>query len=90
MNNVISHKFHYISRQEQQELLAVARGEAVADYIIDNVILLDIINGGEMTGPIVIKGRHIAGIGAEYCDVTAHRRPRRNGSTRLYRLSPAH
>ncbi|MEH1316003.1 hypothetical protein V7I44_14140, partial [Citrobacter farmeri] len=36
MNNIINHKFHYISRQEQQELLAVARGESVADYIIDN------------------------------------------------------
>ena len=37
MNNSISHKFHYISRSEYQELLAVSRGEAVADYIIDNV-----------------------------------------------------
>ncbi|HGV9228274.1 adenine deaminase [Citrobacter amalonaticus] len=81
MNNAINHKFHYISRQEQQELLAVARGEAVADYIIDNVILLDIINGGEMTGPIVIKGRHIAGIGAEYCDAPALRRIDAHGAT---------
>ena len=81
MNNGISHKFHYISRQERQELLAVARGEAVADYIIDNVILLDIINGGEMTGPIVTKGRHIAGIGAEYRDAPALRRIDAHGAT---------
>ncbi|MDM2735429.1 adenine deaminase [Citrobacter sp. Ct235] len=81
MNNGISHKFHYISRQERQKLLAVARGEAVADYIIDNVILLDIINGGEMTGPIVTKGRHIAGIGAEYRDAPALRRIDAHGAT---------
>lgn len=81
MNNGITHKFHYISRQERQELLAVARGEAVADYIIDNVILLDIINGGEMTGPIVTKGRHIAGIGAEYRDAPALRRIDAHGAT---------
>lgn len=81
MDNIINHKFHYISRQEQQELLAVARGEAVADYIIDNVILLDIINGGEMTGPIVTKGRHIAGIGAEYRYAPARRRVDAHGAT---------
>lgn len=90
MNNSISHKFHYISRQEQQELLAVARGEAVADYIIDNVILLDIINGGEMTGPIVIKGRHIAGIGAEYRDAPALRRIDADGATAVPGFIDAH
>ena len=59
MNNSINHKFHHISRAEYQELLAVSRGEAVADYIIDNVSILDLINGGEISGPIVIKGRYI-------------------------------
>ncbi len=65
MNNSINHKFHHISRAEYQELLAVSRGDAVADYIIDNVSILDLINGGEISGPIVIKGRYIAGVGAE-------------------------
>jgi hypothetical protein len=60
MNNSINHKFHHISRAEYQELLAVSRGDAVADYIIDNVSILDLINGGEISGPIVIKGRYIA------------------------------
>lgn len=69
MNNSINHKFHHISRAEYQELLAVSRGDAVADYIIDNVSILDLINGGEISGPIVIKGRYIAGVGAEYADV---------------------
>lgn len=40
MNNSINHKFHHISRAEYQELLAVSRGDAVADYIIDNVSIL--------------------------------------------------
>ncbi len=50
MNNSINYKFHHISRAEYQELLAVSRGEAVADYIIDNVSVLDLINGGEISG----------------------------------------
>ncbi len=50
MNNSINHKFHHISRAEYQELLAVSRGDAVADYIIDNVSILDLINGGEISG----------------------------------------
>lgn len=81
MNTFISYKFHYISRQELQELLAVSRGDAVADYIIDNVTLLDLINGGEMAGPIVIKGQHIAGIGPEYIDAPALHRVNAHGAT---------
>ncbi|WP_300004379.1 adenine deaminase [uncultured Cedecea sp.] len=71
MNNYINDKFHQISRKQQQELLAVARGEATADYIIDNVIVMDLINGTEIDGPIVIKGQNIAGIGPEYADTPA-------------------
>lgn len=37
MNNSINHKFHHISRAEYQELLAVSRGDAVADYIIRKI-----------------------------------------------------
>ncbi|MBC0783462.1 hypothetical protein FSG51_014545, partial [Escherichia coli] len=55
MNNSINHKFHHISRAEYQELLAVSRGDAVADYIIDNVSILDLINGGEISGPILMN-----------------------------------
>ena len=32
-------------------------------YIIDNVSILDLINGGEISGPIVIKGRYPVGKG---------------------------
>lgn len=57
MDQAINHKIHYISRQQRQEILAIARGEAVADYLIENVVILDLINGGEIAGPIAIKGR---------------------------------
>jgi len=90
MNNLIKHKFHYISRVEQQELLAVSRGEAVADYIIDNVRVLDLINGGEITGPIVVKGKHIAGIGTEYVDAPARLRVDAHDATAVPGFIDAH
>ncbi len=35
MNNSINHKFHHISRAEYQELLAVSRGDAVAEALLN-------------------------------------------------------
>ncbi len=66
--------YHSITRSELADVLAVARGEMTADYIIDNVTLLDLINGGTLPGPIVIKGKTIAGIGPAYQDAPALRR----------------
>ncbi len=60
------------SREEMTTLLAVARSEAPADYRIDNVRILDLINGGEFPGPVVISGNAIAGVGAVYKDAPAH------------------
>lgn len=74
MDENLMAKYHWITREARQEVLAVARGELVADYIIDNVIILDLINGGTLPGPIVIKGKTIAGIGPEYRDAPALRR----------------
>lgn len=90
MNNTINDKFHYISRQQRQNLLAVSRGDAPADYIIDNVKILDLINGGEMPGPILIKGRHIAGIGPEYSHASALRRIDALGATAVPGFIDAH
>lgn len=90
MNNSINHKFHHISRAEYRELLAVSRGDAVADYIIDNVSILDLINGGEISGPIVIKGRYIAGVGAEYADAPALQRIDARGATAVLWFIDAH
>lgn len=74
MNANLISNYHGITRDAMQEILAVARGELVADYIIDNVAILDLINGGTFPGPIVIKGKTIAGIGPEYRDAPALRR----------------
>lgn len=60
------------SREEMTTLLAVARSEAPADYRIDNVRILDLINGGEFPGPVVISGNAIAGVGVVYKDAPAH------------------
>ncbi|MEM7873915.1 adenine deaminase [Morganella morganii] len=60
------------SREEMTTLLAVARSEEPADYRIDNVRILDLINGGEFPGPVVISGNAIAGVGAVYKDAPAH------------------
>ena len=77
MNNSINHKFHHISRAEYQELLAVSRGD-------------DLINGGEISGPIVIKGRYIAGVGAEYTDAPALQRIDARGATAVPGFIDAH
>ena len=90
MNKSINYKFHYISRQQRQELLAVSRGDAPADYIIDNVMLLDLINGGEMAGPIVIKGQHIAGIGPEYSHASSLQRVDAHGAIAVPGFIDAH
>ncbi len=71
-------------------MLAVSRGDAVADYIIDNVSILDLINGGEISGPIVIKGRYIAGVGAEYTDAPALQRIDAHGATAVPGFIDAH
>lgn len=63
-----------MNKLQRQQLLAVSRRESPADYIIDNVRVLDIINGGEIPGPIVIKGAHIAGIGPAYASAPARAR----------------
>ncbi|WP_312972198.1 adenine deaminase [Atlantibacter sp.] len=74
MNAKLIPSNHEITRDALKEVLAVARGECAADYIIDNVVILDLINGGTFPGPIVIKGKMIAGIGPEYRDAPAVRR----------------
>lgn len=63
-----------LTREQTRQLLAVSRGDAVADMMIENVRILDLINGGEMPGPIVISGSSIAGIGPAYQDAAAIRR----------------
>lgn len=63
-----------LTREQTDRLLAVSRGDAVADLIIENVRILDLINGGEIAGPIVISGNTIAGIGPAYQGAAALQR----------------
>lgn len=51
------------SRQQLKEILAVARGDAAPDLIIQNVQILDLVNGTTSTSHVAIKDRWIAGIG---------------------------
>ena len=59
-------------RDALKKLLAVARSEEPADYRIDNVRILDLVNGGEFPGPVVISGTSVAGVGTVYKDAPAH------------------
>jgi adenine deaminase len=58
-------------RSELEKVLAVARGDAPADVIIENVKILDLINGGVFDSAIAISGKTIAGTGLEYLDPSA-------------------
>ncbi len=62
-----------LSREELKVALKVAKGEAPADLIIQNVQILDLINGGMEQSSISISGRVIAGVGEEYQNMHAHK-----------------
>ncbi|MDD4973940.1 MAG: adenine deaminase [Bacteriovorax sp.] len=61
-----------LTRSELQKVLAVARGDELADILIKNVKILDLVNGEVIESAIVISGKTIAGIGIEYSDSDAH------------------
>jgi adenine deaminase len=61
-----------LSRDELQKVLAVARGDELADVLIKNIKILDLINGNIVESAIVFSGKIIAGIGMEYSDSDAH------------------
>lgn len=60
-----------ISRDELKKVLAVARGDEIADVLIKNVKILDLVNGEVVDSAIVLSGKTIAGIGLEYTDSKA-------------------
>ncbi len=71
-NELLSKHTQQMSREERIRLLAACRGDEKADLRIDNVQVLDIINGGYRPGPILISGKNIAGIGPDFADHAAH------------------
>lgn len=62
-----------LSREELKKVLEVARGEGVADILIKNVRILDLVNGDITQSAIAIKGNIIAGIGVEYTEAKSLR-----------------
>ncbi len=49
-----------------KKLLSIARGETRASLLIQNVTLLDLINGGTQTTHVAIHEGYIAGVGNDY------------------------
>ena len=72
-NNLFSKYSQQLDRIALEQMLAVARGDNKADIRIDNVRILDLVNGGWREGPIVLSGSTIAGIGPEYAEASAER-----------------
>ncbi len=60
-----------LSRSELKKVLDVARGESIADVLIKNVKILDLVNGEVVDSAIVLSGKTIAGIGLEYAEANA-------------------
>jgi adenine deaminase len=71
--SLASKRTQALSRIELKKVLAVARGDELADILIKNVKILDLINGEVIESAIVISGKTIAGIGIEYGDSNAHK-----------------
>ncbi len=55
-----------LSRDELQNVLAVARGDRQADLLLTNVKVLDLVCGDILETRIAICGQTIAGVGREY------------------------
>lgn len=62
-----------LTRSELKKGLAVARGDELADLLIKNIKILDLINGDITESAIVISGKTIAGTGIEYNTSRAHK-----------------
>jgi adenine deaminase len=60
-----------LDREQLKKVLAVARGDGIADLLIKNVQILDLVNGEINHSAIVISGQTIAGVGLEYQDAKA-------------------
>ncbi len=60
--------YHYQSRKQLKNILAVSRGERQADLILKNGTVLDVVNGEFYKSNIAICDGHIAGIGEDYTE----------------------
>ncbi|WAM44724.1 adenine deaminase [Edwardsiella piscicida] len=90
MENIHHKHTQSLSRAAMLRLLAVSRGDQPADLIIDNVFLLDLINGGTLPGPILISGDSIAGVGPAYACAAALERIDAGGAVAVPGFIDAH
>ncbi|PEH71197.1 adenine deaminase [Edwardsiella tarda] len=90
MKNISLKYTQSLSRTAMLHLLAVSRGEQPADIRIDNVLLLDLINGGTRPGPILISGDSIAGVGPNYADAPARQHIDAGGAVAVPGFIDAH
>ncbi|RIY33906.1 adenine deaminase [Psittacicella melopsittaci] len=79
-----------IPRNELLDVLAVARNEQAADLRIDNVKIMNLVSGGYMDGPIVIKHDTIVGFGPEYANHPATKVVDAQGHTAVPGFIDAH
>lgn len=64
-----SHRFkhtQHIPRAEMKQLLAVSRGDAPADLLLENVRVLDLVHGHIIHTSVAIWNKWIAGVGTAY------------------------
>lgn len=89
-NNLFNKYSQHLDRAQLEQMLAVARLDKPADIRIDNVRILDLVNGGWRDGPIVLSGETIAGVGPEYADAPAERVINARGATAVPGFIDAH
>lgn len=81
MSSLMTKKTQQLSPKQLREQLAVLRGEIPADLKLENVQVLDLVNGRTIDGPILIHQGSIVAVGAECAELSAQRSHNCQGQT---------
>ncbi len=73
MSSLMTKQTQQLSPAQLQAQLAVLRGEIPADLKLDNVQVLDLVNGRTIAGPILIHQGSIVAVGPECAELDAVR-----------------